>query len=530
MKKQIIVVAAGVLFSMVNAFVSMYMGMKTGFGDGIAILLLFISFIIVTAAGVKSRSKSLICIAAIIVGATGVVLAYTDGLGAIIMSGKPFTVPDYAMMAILVLSGTIGILFSYYFTDYFLKGSFPWPSAKVMASLIDMLTAEKANVSRRVSIIRMGAAGAFSGCIAGLRSFGSLPEVLGSVNLGVGLSPMMAGIGLIIGWRACIQVALGALASLAIFLLFESPGTNYTTHMRNPWIFSTSISMMVMTALITMYIVLKPAAVSFITRLRVRSRAVADGGALYLRRGDAALLVSIACAAILMALFPRVPAWIFIICILVAVLFMVIETRGRAEMGLGVGMSSFVILLVVGLAFDDIVPLVVLEGFVVSTIMTFSLILSIQKQSEFCGVNTKGLATMTLIGVITGSIICVPFMKFFNALFGIGTASLPAPYSIMWLEMANTATSKIISPSINLYLVLLGAVLALIMYRYKMSAVSVALGLMLPVSTCVTIVIGGILAWVIEKKGYLKDDNGITASGLMAGDIIVSIIASLRYL
>jgi uncharacterized oligopeptide transporter (OPT) family protein len=50
------------------------------------------------------------------------------------------------------------------------------------------------------------------------------------------------------------------------------------------------------------------------------------------------------------------------------------------------------------------------------------------------------------------------------------------------------------------------------------------------VSTCATIVIGGILAWVIEKKGYLKDDNGITASGLMAGDIVVSILASLRYL
>ncbi len=530
MKKQIIVVGSGVLFSIVNSFVSMYMGMKTGFGDGIAILLLFVSFIIVTAAGVKSRSKSLICIAAIITGSTGVALAYTDGLGAIIMSGKPFTVPDLAMTAILVLSGAIGVLFSYYFTGYFLKGSFPWPSAKVMASLIDMLTAEKTNISRRVSIIRMGVSGAFSGCIAGLRAFGSLPEVLGSVNLGVSLSPMMAGIGLLIGWRACTQVALGALASLAVFLLLESPGTDYSAHMRNPWIFSTSISMMVMTALITMYVVIKPAASSFIARIRERRVAVADGGALYLRRNDAALLLSVVCAAVLMAVFPGVPAWIFIICILIAVLFMVIETRGRAEMGLGVGMSSFVILLVVGLAFDDIVPLVVLEGFVVSTIMTFSLMLSIQKQSEFCGVATKGLAMMVLVGVVTGSIICVPFMKFFNALFGIGTASLPAPYSIMWLEMANTAASKIISPSLNLYLILFGAVLALIMYRYKMSAVSVALGLMLPVSTCATIVIGGILAWVIEKKGYLKNDNGITASGLMAGDIVVSILASLRYL
>jgi len=164
----------------------------------------------------------------------------------------------------------------------------------------------------------------------------------------------------------------------------------------------------------------------------------------------------------------------------------------------------------------------------VATIITFSLMLSIQKQSEFCGVDTKGMASMALIGVVTGSVICVPLLRFFNALYGIGSTSLPAPFSVMWLEMANTATSKIVSPSINLYMVLLGAVLSLILYHFKISAVSVALGLLIPVSTSAAIVVGGIIAWVVEKKGWLKDDNGITASGLMAGDIVVSILASLR--
>ncbi|HTY90948.1 MAG TPA: OPT/YSL family transporter [Methanocella sp.] len=528
MKDRIVIVSVGVLFSIVDAFVSMYMGMKTGFSDGVWVLLLFLSFIILTAAGIRSRSKSLLCISAITMGSTGVAIAYTDGLGAVIMSGKPFAVPDYAIMAILMLSGAIGILFSYYFTGYFLKSGFPWPTAKVMASLVNMLTAEKKEVSRKVYVIRMGLSGALSGGIAGLRSFGLLPEVVGSVNVGVGMSPMMAGIGMIIGWRGSLQIAIGALASLAVFLLFECPGTEYTAHMRNPWIFSTSISMMVMTALITMYVVLKPAVSSTVQRLKERRTAATDGGALTIKRNDAALLASLAFAAVLMAVFPGVPVWIFIACMLIAVLFMVIETRGRAEMGMGVGMSSFVILLVAGLAFNDIVPLLVMEGFVVATIITFSLMLSIQKQSEFCGVDTKGMASMALIGVVTGSVICVPLLRFFNALYGIGSTSLPAPFSVMWLEMANTATSKIVSPSINLYMVLLGAVLSLILYHFKISAVSVALGLLIPVSTSAAIVVGGIIAWVVEKKGWLKDDNGITASGLMAGDIVVSILASLR--
>ena len=242
------------------------------------------------------------------------------------------------------------------------------------------------------------------------------------------------------------------------------------------------------------------------------------------------LIAAIAGAALLLAVYPGVPTWIFLIAILIAVLFMIVETRGRAEMGIGVGMSSFVIILIVGLAFGNIVPLLVLEGCIVSMVITFSLMLQIFKQSEFCGVDTKGLTTMALIGVATGAVICVPFMKFFNSLYGIGSVSLPAPYSVMWLEMANTAVSKVISPSFNVYLILAGVVIAIILYRYKLSAVTVAIGLMLPVSTSAAILVGGAIAYVVEKKGYLKGDNGITASGLMAGDIIVSIIASLRYL
>lgn len=535
MKKSLPIIVIGVLFSIANAFVCMYLGMKTGFADGIAVLLIFAAFIIFTAIGVKSRLKSLACVSAIMMGSTGIAIAYTDGLGAILMSGMPFNVPDYAMMAILVLSGIMGILISSYFADYFLKTPFPWPSSRMMASLISMLAAEKNKAGQKVSVMRMGAAAFISGGIATLRSFSILPEIFGSVNIGLSSSPMMAGIGMLIGWRSCLQVAAGAIASLLVFVLLESPGTDYSAHMKSPWVFSTSIAMMVTTAIITMYFVLKPAIVSFTKRQRAGDLIAADGGARKLIFTSKSLrhyllIAVIAGAALMLAIFPGVPAWIFLLAIFIAILFMVVETRGRAEMGMGVGMSSFVILLIVGLAFDDIIPLLVLEGFVVAMIITFSLMFQVFKQWEFCGVDTKGMTTMAMIGVVTGAVICVPFMKFFNSLYGIGSASLPAPYSVMWLEMANSAVSKVMSPSLNLYLILAGAVLAIIMYRYKISAVTVSIGLLLPVSTSAMILVGGIIAWVIEKKGYLKDDNGITASGLMAGDIIVSIIASLRYL
>ncbi len=536
MKKELLpVVAIGIVFSAMNAFVSMYLGLKIGFSDGIAVLLLFVSFIIISALGIKTRSKSLLYISAILMGSTGVAVSYTDGLGAIIMSGKPFGIPDYAMTGILVLSGILGILISYYFAGYFLKSDFPWPGSRVTASLVNMLTAEKKEVSQKVSVIRMGTSAAISGGIAGLRSLGAFPTVFGSVNFGLSASPMMAGIGMLMGWRACIQIAAGALGSLLVFIFIEGSGSEYSAHMRNPWIFSTAISMMVATAVITMYIVMKPALASFMKQRAQNKILASDGGTRNIRLPlmnyrQVALIVAIVCAAILMAVFPGVPAWVFLLSLPIAVLFMVIETRGKSEMGMSVGMSSFVILLIVGLAFDNIIPLLVLEGFVVATILTFALMLSVQKQAEFCGVEARGLTLMALIGVITGAVICVPFMKFFNSLYVIGSAALPAPYSVMWLEMANSAVAKVVSPSINPFLLLAGIVIALVLYRYRISAVIVAIGLLLPVSTSATIIVGGIIAYVIEKKGYLKNDNGITASGLMTGDIVVSILASLRYL
>ncbi|HEY3422441.1 MAG TPA: OPT/YSL family transporter, partial [Methanocellaceae archaeon] len=328
-KATILIVLVGVIFSMANAFVSMYMGMKIGFADGIAVLLLFAAFIIFTAVGMKSRLKSLVCVSAIVMGSTGVAISYTDGLGAILLSGTPFNVPDYAMTGILLLSGITGILISSYFADYFLKSPFPWPGSRMTASLISMLAAEKSKASQKVSMIRMGVAAFASGGIALLRSFSILPDFLGSVNIGLSMSPMMAGIGMLIGWRSCLQMAGGALVSLLVFVLLESPGTDYTTHMKSPWVFSTAVAMMVTTAVITMYFVLKPAFRSFMDRQRGEHILAADGGTRKYVFAPTSLrhyllIAAIAGVALLLAVYPGVPAWIFLIAILIAVLFMIV--------------------------------------------------------------------------------------------------------------------------------------------------------------------------------------------------------------
>jgi hypothetical protein len=543
MDDRIPAIAIGVLFSIANTVVCVYMAYKTGWSDGILYLLLFLSYFIFCLIGIM-KSRALVFVMAVMMSSSAAVIAYTDGLGAILISKEIFSLPDYAMMTLLGLSGIIGMLMAGYFEGYFLKSSFPWPNVRVSASIIKLLSAEKRDLQFRVSAIRMGVAGLLSGGVAFVRGLGVVPETIGLSTAGVSMSPMMIGIGMLIGFRSALQIALGAVGSLAVLFLLEGTATSYDTHMKSPWIFSTAISMMVMTAVITLYVILKPILLEQWDRLRKRAAevpvnksgraAVASDGGRKGHRGlraiDILLLAIIAAAGFLMQVFVGIPAWIFIVCVPIALLFQLIETRGRAEMGMGVGMSSFIVILLVGLVFDNVVPLLVLEGFVVAMVMGFSMMLLAYKNAELCEVDRKGLLGAMAIGSLAGGISCIPIIRLVDSLYGIGTTALPAPYSVMWLEMANSAVSKVASPSISIPLIAAGVVIALVLYRYKLSAVGVALGLILPVSVSATILAGGIIAWYVAKKGYLKDDKGITASGLMAGDIVVGLAMSLRAL
>lgn len=530
MDDRIPAVIVGVLFSILNAVVTVYLVLKTGMMDGIILLLLFLSAFIFLLAR-SATPRAFIYLLAIVTGSMVAVVAYADGLGAIFISGAPFPVPDPVMMALLGLSGIIGMLMSFYFMDYFLKGSFPWPMPRANASLVAVLSAKKKNVLSGMAGLRLGASSLLAGTVAFLQGLRIVPDTIGTATAGVGISPMMVGIGMLIGFRGCLQMALGALASLAILLFLEGVGTDWATHMRSPWIFSTAISMLVTTAAITLYGILKP----YLARLprRKADATATDGGRgpRWPLKGETALLIAlIAIASVILQQFVGVPIWIFLVCVPLAVLFQVIESRGRAEVAGSVGVSSYVVILLVGLAFDDIVPLLVLEGFVVAMVMSFSLTLVTFKMAEFSNVSIKGLAQMLVIGFITGSVIGLPIFRLLNGAYGIGSDALPAPFSVMWLEMARTAVSGVMSPSINFYLVGVGIILALVLNRYKISAVSVALGMILPLAINAAIFVGGLVAWYAAKRGYLKDDNGITASGLIAGDVLVGLALSLRAL
>lgn len=520
----------GVVFSVVNAVVIIYLAMKAGMAVGLEVLFLVLAFFLFAMLD-KVKPGNFLILSAIVCGSTAVAASYIDGMGAIMLSHRILFVPDYVIVVLLALSGVIGVLMSYLFMDYFMKTDFPWPGSKVNASIIRMLAGGNNGDDFKRSSTRMGISGILSGLVVSLKSFGLRPETIGSINMGISTSPMFIGVGMLVGPRTCIQIAGGALFSLLVWVLVEGSSVDYFTHMKSPWIFSTAISMLVATAVITLYVIIK----SSFASLKYKAGVSRDGGViehygnswLKVDMKTVALAAAILVAGSIFWIFLQAPIWVFLLCILMSVLFMVIEGRGRAETSMSAGVSSFVILLVAGLAFSDIVPLLVLEGFVLSAILSFCGSLSMRKVAEYIGVPARGLTPALVFGAVIGAMICVPCLRLLDRMYGIGTEALPAPYSVMWLEMAQSAVSRVIPASVDPFFIIAGIIAAAILYRYRLSAISIAIGLILPVSTSATILIGGIIVWYLAKKGTLKGHNGEIASGIIAGDVIVSLLLTL---
>ncbi|HMK45502.1 MAG TPA: OPT/YSL family transporter [Methanocella sp.] len=533
-------IALGVVFSALNAFIYMYLALKTGMATGLDILLLFAAFFVFAVSG-SARPRAFLYMMAIMAMSIAAVLAYTDSLGAILISGEALPAPGAAMAALISISLLLGMLASSFFAGYFLRSGFAWPGPKVSVAIISLLSDNK-GPGFRASATRMGAAAIMGGIVSGLKGIGLLPETIGTTVAGLSLSPFLAGIGMIIGIQGCLQIALGALGSLLILYLEEGGSAGYITHMRSPWIFSTATAMMVAGAGISLYVVLKPALISiYYRKIRLPDKAgtsesIGVGKLItFLSSHDSIisgvlLLTTTALAAALIHSLVGVSLPLFCICIPLALLLMVIETRGRAETAMSIGIAAFVIVLLTGMAFGNTMSLLLFQGFVLATTFGFASTLSLYKVAEHFGINRRGLRYMLVIGAVTGGIICTPCVDLLNRLYGIGSDVLPAPYSVMWLEMARSAVTKVVSPSIDLRFIIIGTVLALIAHRLKVSAVSMALGLLLPVSASAAILIGGAIAWIAEKKSLLKDDHGITASGLVAGDILVGLLFAVKEL
>jgi uncharacterized oligopeptide transporter (OPT) family protein len=117
---------------------------------------------------------------------------------------------------------------------------------------------------------------------------------------------------------------------------------------------------------------------------------------------------------------------------------------------------------------------------------------------------------------------------------GFGTAAVPAPQASAMREILDGIFGTTAMP-LRWFLFALGVVLSLVLRMVELPALGFALGMYLPISVNTPLFLGGILSWLVNRKGAddgdadvkARENRGIlVASGLMAGGGIMGVIAS----
>lgn len=181
------------------------------------------------------------------------------------------------------------------------------------------------------------------------------------------------------------------------------------------------------------------------------------------------------------------------------------------------------------------------------------------KTGHMVGATPKVQQTAEIIGVITGALVIGPTLKLLHDAFGITkTACLrEAAETGRSCENALTAPQAELIGEIvrgafvgdmNIQMILLGVVIACVLIWLKMPVMSVAIGIYLPLSLSVPIMLGGILSYFAFRSAHIRIDGELRdkpskeaisaakdvenrgvliGAGFIAGESIVGVLVAL---
>lgn len=105
------------------------------------------------------------------------------------------------------------------------------------------------------------------------------------------------------------------------------------------------------------------------------------------------------------------------------------------------------------------------------------------------------------------------------------------PFALPQANLMSTLTSGIMSGKLPWVMILVGVVIALVMYFLNLPIMTIAIGFYLPVSTTMIILVGALLRVLVEKTAKSEEEkdvklsNGVSlSSGLVAGGSIIGLV------
>ncbi len=536
----------GSLVGMVLAVSNVYLGLKLGLWESGSIIASLLAFSGMTALagwrGSAGPSSGELHLAQTVATSVGIHPATAGLMGAIpALTLMEIPLPGWAVMLWGVGLGALGVWVAFVLRRRLLEEeALPFPTGVATADLISTLRARGEAPRGRVrGLWRAGLCAVVVTWLRdGLRLF---PGEVGQLQLGVGWSPLLLGIGVLVGPRVGVSLLLGALVSwgvLAPWLVREGRVAAAGFEHLVAWLTWPGVGLMVGASIVTFTALgrLVPALGSDV--LRSGWRRAAGGGLTYWWQGSVVLL------AVLLVLFLgnsvfglRLPHLLLALGLLFPLCTVGARAAGQTDI-CPVATMGDLQQVAFGAMSQGQPALSVAAGSVVAGAMASTSVgLWSLQTGRLLGASVLQQFQAQLVGVLLGAAVSVPTYALLVEAHGLGSPELPVPAALQFRAVAEVSARGLealppggaMAAGLGL---LVGILLALLargrLVRFVPSAVAMGIGFLVPAYYSVTICLGALLAALVCRvwPASTPASRGVGA-GLIIGESLMGVLLAL---
>ncbi len=549
-------VIAGLLVAAVIGASYPYIVLKLGFGPNISVVSAFFGFL---ALGLVSKTynrweNNLVQTAGTAAGQIAFLcwlLAAFDMLRA--EPGSGFTLVLTKMQVFLWLStaGILGALLAVPLRKHYIEDEkLPFPDGIAAGETLILLDSEGGQA--RKSAAGMVAAMAASALCMFATARAWMVEVIGmgaglipvSTGVGLSLSLLNIGSGMIIGVRICFSMFLGMLASWVI-----APGLLMHAGIIHEgakkvdvllWVMWPATGLLVAGGLTALFLKWKTLVRTFQT---LRGSAVKSGD-FPLSWVLAGSLLFGTLLVIIQKVFIGTPVWMSILAILLSIPLMLVAMRvlGETNWGPISTMTNVMQALFGAIAPGDLRAGMVSSGITGSVAAESEGLMQDYKAGHMIGSTPRLLTWMQLMAIPVGALALAWMYPSLVQTYGLGGEhGLSSPTSQRWVGFATILGHGFSSlhPS-AIRALAIGSALGILFTvleqkkewrNFVPSPTGVGIGMLIPANAVTTILIGALVGWVWEKLNPKNSEFYAipVASGLIAGEALVAVILAIVY-
>lgn len=545
-------IVVGSIVAIITGSAYPYIVLKLGFGPNISVVAAFFGFIalvlILRARGTNARENNIVQTMGTSAGQTAfmcVLLAAFDMLNDRGVFNPPIHLNTMQIFLWLCSASLLGVLLAVPMRRHYIdEENLPYPDGLAAGETIRVLheTKEKGAGEPTKALAYGGLASAALMVMVGpLRLFRDtvyLSSAMQSMRVGFSWSLLSFGSGLLVGWRICLAMAIGMIASWFILppFLFSRgmiPAQNFAETLR--WVMWPATGVMVAGGLLSLFLKWNLIVKTF-RNLRGAKVSDRDFPIRWVVIGSIALTIAL-CFTQYFSL--GIPLWITLLSIILSLPLMLVGLRVLGETNWGpISAMSNMMQAIFAVISPGNVPVNMSSSGLTGTIAVQSeALMQDYRAGAIVKSNSRLLTYAQLIAAPIGALATAIVYPVLRDKYGVGAEGLSSPISVKWAGFAELLTQGIaaLPPGSLIGLlcgVLAGIILTLLAEKYGRNIPSpsaIGIGMLIPADVLMPFMLGGLAQFVWSKTSPAQEDRFRIplASGFIAGEALIAVILSV---